>query len=114
MTDLESAREQAYELWTTHKSAAKRLRAFALTCVNNVHFHDILYIVKIEENADKKVPGFFEQRAEVFTTLRESNIASPSMAWPYLSIASEGSLVAARLIVPKLMIWDFRTGKRLN
>lgn len=101
--------------WRNHSKATKTLKGFAQTCVNHAEWETILYIVKINESGHRQgTNAFFENRADIFNALRSSNIASPSMHWPYLSIASEGSLAITRLVVPKLMIWDFRTGKRLN
>lgn len=102
-------RTSAIALWANHKSAAKQLKSFGQSCASHERRDDILYIVKIHENGLSN-----NDRAEVFMTLRSNNISSPSMHWPYLSIASEGSLAVCRLVVPKLLIWDFRTGRRIN
>lgn len=98
------------DIWAGHKVASKKLRLFANSCIRHERSGEILYIVKIVEDKAECM----NTRHEIFTTLRDSNISSPSMSWPFLSIASEGSLAITRLVVPKLMIWDFRTGKRLN
>ena len=97
------------ERWKNHSLATKTLRSFAQSCASRGDWESILYIIKINERGLQS-----DARAEIFLTLRASNRASPSMHWPYLSIASEGSLAVCRLVVPKLMIWDFKTGKRLN
>ena len=109
---MDQARIRA--VWRNHASATKTLSDFAQVCANSPSWDTILYIIKINERGQPKNESFYENRADIFNALRANNIASPSMRWPYLSIASEGSLAITRLVVPKLMIWDFRTGKRLN
>lgn len=106
--------DQIRKAWRDHRTATKTLKGFAQVCANSTSWDTILYIIKINERGQPKGNAFYENRADIFNALRSNNIASPSMHWPYLSIASEGSLAITRLVVPKLMIWDFRTGKRLN
>ena len=102
--------DEIHALWGAKASAAKALRNFGQSCARSDASGAILYIVKINEGAKPDM----NLRMEIFNTLRASNIASPSMRWPYLSLSSEGSLAVCRLVVPKLMVWDFKTGKRLN
>ncbi len=97
------------ERWKLKSNETKTLRLFAQQCANRSDWDSIIYIVKINDRGLQN-----DMRAEIFNTLRSGNIASPCMHWPYLSIASEGSLAVCRLVVPRLMIWDFKAGKRLN
>lgn len=100
------------EIWTYGGTQPKApfIHSFARSCIANGAWADILYLVKIIEDKSAST----DEKAEIFYALRRGNLANPLMSWPYLSLASEGSLAYMRLVVPKLHIWDFRTGKKLS